>query len=59
MVLDSGQLTASTHRRTELNERWINEQLYSTPSTEALAMMRKDPKIFTDVSSNRVTLRSS
>ncbi|KIS02167.1 ribosomal RNA-processing protein 8 [Cryptococcus deuterogattii 2001/935-1] len=30
--------------------RWINEQLYSTPSTEALAMMRKDPKIFADVS---------
>ncbi|KJE04427.1 ribosomal RNA-processing protein 8 [Cryptococcus gattii NT-10] len=28
--------------------RWINEQLYSTPSTEALAMMRKDPKIFAD-----------
>ncbi|OXC69480.1 hypothetical protein AYX13_02041 [Cryptococcus neoformans] len=28
--------------------RWINEQLYSTPSTGALAMMRKDPKIFAD-----------
>lgn len=31
--------------------RWINEQLYSTPSTEAVAMMQKDPKIFSDVSS--------
>jgi hypothetical protein len=30
--------------------RWINEQLYSTPSTEAVAMMAKDPKIFSDVS---------
>lgn len=29
--------------------RWINEQLYSTPSTEAVAMMKKDPKIFADV----------
>ncbi|TYJ58895.1 hypothetical protein B9479_000327 [Cryptococcus floricola] len=28
--------------------RWINEQLYSTPSTEAVAMMKKDPKIFAD-----------
>ena len=31
--------------------RWINEQLYSIPSTEAVAMMKKDPKIFADVSS--------
>jgi hypothetical protein len=31
--------------------RWINEQLYSTPSTEAVEMMQKDPKIFSDVSS--------
>ena len=30
--------------------RWINEQLYSTPSTEAVEMMQKDPKIFSDVS---------
>ena len=30
--------------------RWINEQLYSTPSTEAVVMMKKDPKIFADVS---------
>lgn len=30
--------------------RWINEQLYSTPSTGAVAMMKKDPKIFSDVS---------
>lgn len=29
--------------------RWINEQLYSTPSTDAVAMMQKDPKIFSDV----------
>ncbi|WVQ96742.1 hypothetical protein IAU59_003849 [Kwoniella sp. CBS 9459] len=28
--------------------RWINEQLYSTPSTDAVAMMKKDPKIFAD-----------
>ncbi|OCF72872.1 hypothetical protein I204_06101 [Kwoniella mangroviensis CBS 8886] len=28
--------------------RWINEQLYSTPSTEAVEMMKKDPKIFAD-----------
>ncbi|KAK8858525.1 hypothetical protein IAR55_002752 [Kwoniella newhampshirensis] len=28
--------------------RWINEQLYSTPSAEAVAMMKKDPKIFAD-----------
>lgn len=32
------------------DNRWINEQLYSTPSTEAVAMMAKDPKIFSDVS---------
>jgi hypothetical protein len=31
--------------------RWINEQLYSTQSSEALEMMRRDPKIFADVSS--------
>lgn len=30
--------------------RWINEQLYTTPSTEAVAMMKKEPKIFEDVS---------
>lgn len=29
--------------------RWINEQLYSTPSTEAVEMMKADPKIFADV----------
>ncbi|ORY31362.1 methyltransferase-domain-containing protein [Naematelia encephala] len=28
--------------------RWINEQLYSTKSTEAVEMMKKDPKIFAD-----------
>jgi ribosomal RNA-processing protein 8 len=30
--------------------RWINEQLYSTSSDEAVAMMDKDPKVFADVS---------
>lgn len=30
--------------------RWINEQLYSTRSDDAVAMMAKDPKIFADVS---------
>lgn len=29
--------------------RWINEQLYSNPSVEAVAMMKKEPKIFEDV----------
>ena len=33
--------------------RWINEQLYSTPSTEAVEMMKADPKIFADVSSGQ------
>ncbi|TXT13517.1 hypothetical protein VHUM_00884 [Vanrija humicola] len=28
--------------------RWINEQLYSTASGDAVAMMAKDPKIFAD-----------
>ncbi|KAL1412931.1 25S rRNA (adenine645-N1)-methyltransferase [Vanrija albida] len=28
--------------------RWINEQLYSTASSDAVAMMAKDPKIFAD-----------
>ncbi|BEJ17133.1 hypothetical protein CspHIS471_0605340 [Cutaneotrichosporon sp. HIS471] len=28
--------------------RWINEQLYSTKSTDAVQMMKKDPKIFAD-----------
>ncbi|WOO77324.1 Ribosomal RNA-processing protein 8 [Vanrija pseudolonga] len=28
--------------------RWINEQLYSTRSDDAVAMMAKDPKIFAD-----------
>nr|ODO01046.1 hypothetical protein L204_01771 [Cryptococcus depauperatus CBS 7855] len=32
----------------EARFRWINEQLYSTPSAEAMAMMQKDPKIFAD-----------
>lgn len=32
----------------ETNDRWINEQLYSTKSTDAVAMMKKDPKIFAD-----------
>lgn len=35
--------------------RWINEQLYSTPSTEAVEMMRADPKIFADVRSDYST----
>lgn len=35
-----------------LTSRWINEQLYSNPSTDAVAMMKKDPKIFADVSLN-------
>lgn len=30
--------------------RWINEQLYTTPSTQAVEMMKKEPKIFEDVS---------
>jgi ribosomal RNA-processing protein 8 len=30
--------------------RWINEQLYSTASTDAVAMMDTDPKVFADVS---------
>lgn len=29
--------------------RWINEQIYSVPSTQAVEMMRKEPKIFEDV----------
>lgn len=36
--------------------RWINEQLYSTPSTEAVEMMQKDPKIFSDVSALMLAL---
>lgn len=30
--------------------RWINEQLYSTSSEDAVALMVKDPKVFADVS---------
>jgi ribosomal RNA-processing protein 8 len=30
---------------------WINEQLYTTSSEDALDMMRKDPTVFSDVSS--------
>jgi ribosomal RNA-processing protein 8 len=29
--------------------RWINEQLYTTKSTDAVDMMKKDPKVFSDV----------
>lgn len=32
--------------------RWINEQLYTTPSTQAVEMMKKEPKIFEDVSTS-------
>lgn len=37
--------------------RWINEQLYTTKSTEAVAMMAKEPKIFEDVSESRYLAR--
>lgn len=39
-------------RREKTDTRWINEQLYSTKSTDAVAMMKKDPKIFADVSTS-------
>lgn len=38
--------------------RWINEQLYSTKSTDAVEMMKKDPKIFADVSRLRFSFLS-
>lgn len=52
-VDDSDLTDMQRQMRTKLEGarfRWINEQLYSTPSTEAVAMMKKDPKIFADVS---------
>ena len=51
-MLDSGELRIPSHSlgRLKLTVRWINEQLYSTPSTDAVAMMQQDPKIFSDVS---------
>ncbi|KAK4685385.1 hypothetical protein P7C73_g4766, partial [Tremellales sp. Uapishka_1] len=39
--------------------RWINEQLYSTPSTEAVAMMKADPKIFADYHQTHRSLTSA
>lgn len=55
-VSDAGLTDMQRQMRSKLEGarfRWINEQLYSTPSTDAVAMMKKDPKIFADVSSNK------
>lgn len=36
--------------------RWINEQLYSNPSVDAVEMMKREPKIFEDVSTSTMPL---
>ncbi|EIW73675.1 hypothetical protein TREMEDRAFT_25619 [Tremella mesenterica DSM 1558] len=39
---------ARFRRRCFADGRWINEQLYSSRSTDAVEMMSRDPKIFSD-----------